>query len=68
MLDKTWLYWAIAAFGSFLIIEIYAIATGKKTLSRKVWELEQRSKLFWLGILIFLSWLAIHFLGYGRLL
>jgi len=78
-IDKFWLGWFITMIGSFLVMEIYQLATGhpERTLSAAIWRLERFKNgqafdewsaghlLFMgsFGLLIF--WLFFHF-GWGK--
>lgn len=65
MSDRGWLIWFLASFGSFLIFEVGALATGhpEKTLSAAIWRLER----FRAGQPIW-QWNAAHYLLGGALL
>lgn len=66
----SWVYWAVWV-GLFLAWEIPAVLLEKKTgmlpLTRVVRDrLMKRSVVARLGVLLLLSWLAMHFLFPGR--
>jgi len=58
-LTDSWPWWI--ALGFLVVYEFYALATGKRTLSRMVWASAKASP--WMAPITFsvLAWLLLHF-------
>jgi hypothetical protein len=56
-----WLLWFGLAIATFAGIETWALKTGRKTLSRCVWDLGTKFPLFWIVLGIVVGALATHF-------
>jgi len=56
-----WLIWILAVILTFAAGETWCIKTGRKTLSRKVWELNKAWPPFGVIFGLVLGGLSVHF-------
>ncbi len=63
-MTAAWALWFVGSLLAFALVESYAIATGRPTLSRTVWRTEARFPIlsFLTGLAI--GGLAVHFFGW----
>lgn len=63
--DRYWFWWAVLAFGTFIVPEVYSLVVKKPegTLSDTIWRLEDFDPQNGLS-----TWTAFHFLFIGILM